>query len=617
MRPHRAVFRWLACFVVAAWSIGALKLYSVIPDADGLGRTFQDIVQYLLAGGHWYIWALLTVAVSIFYFRISKRIALHLSTLVTALILLLTFVMGNLFDFRSRAEFVREYAIFVLLTAPGALVLFYSLLWKLFDVFKNIETKTPAPAGRVIAFYERHPVPLTMGVLLVCWLPYLLLFCPGSIWYDSAVQLNMYFGAIPFTTHHPPLSTWLMGMFVQLGRSLGAESIGVFIYTLLQTILYTFVISVAVKTLIGWRLPRYVTFAALVYFALFPIWPTYTNLMLKDTLYMIFFLLYQLLLIGIFVKKQDSRSLVYLFIVSVLLTQFRNNGIFVVFFTATACLLTKLPAKKRFFIVSCTALVVSLVANNLLFPLLGIQKGSRREVLSIPFQQVARYVKYYGNDVTAEEREAIGRVLDYDVIGERYYPYVADTVKDTFNDNASKEDMKAFFSAWFQLYWKHPDAYWKAFLESASLYLYPSNRSVGDQGLLFPRQNPSSTEDVVTIDYTFKQWDSARRLVTRQIYRVATFTPGLRYLYRPGLYTWILILLLSYLIYRKRNRETVCFVPVLVMLLTNIASPISGSVRYTLPIMIAMPVLIGFVLSYQNREKKYHRKNDNPDTQAE
>jgi hypothetical protein len=602
MRPHRAFFRWVACFVMAAWSIGALKLYSVIPDAAGLGRTFRDIVQYLLVGGHWYIWLLLTVVVSIFYFRISKEIALHPNTLVTALILLLTFVMGNLFDFRSRADFVREYAIFVLLTAPGALILFYCLLWKLFDVFNNIEDKTPAPAGRATAFYDRHPIPLTMGILLLCWSPYLLLFCPGSIWYDSAVQLNMYFGAIPFTTHHPPLSTWLMGVFVQLGRSLGAESMGVFIYILLQTIFYTFVISVAVKTLSGWRLPRYVTFAALVYFALFPIWPTYTNLMLKDTLYMIFFLLYQLLLIGIFIKKQDSCSMVYLFILSVLLTQFRNNGMFVVFFTAVACLLIKLPAKKRFFIVSCAAIAVSLIANNLLFPLLGIQKGSRREALSIPFQQVARYVKYYGNDVTAEEREAIGRVLDYDVLGEQYFPYIADPVKDTFNDNASTEDMKEFFSTWFQLYWKHPDAYWKAFLESASLYFYPSNRSVGDQGLLFPRQNPSSTDDVVTIDYTFRQWDSARRLVTRQIYRAATFTHGLRYLYRPGFYTWLLILLLSYLIYRKRGREIVCFVPVLVMLLTNIASPISGSVRYTLPIMIALPVLFGFVLS--NGKKK-------------
>jgi hypothetical protein len=36
-------------------------------------------------------------------------------------------------------------------------------------------------------------------------------------------------------------------------------------------------------------------------------------------------------------------------------------------------------------------------------PYFHVTQTSIREVLSIPFQQTARYVKYYGNDVTDNE----------------------------------------------------------------------------------------------------------------------------------------------------------------------------------------------------------------------
>lgn len=51
-----------------------------------------------------------------------------------------------------------------------------------------------------------------------------------------------------------------------------------------------------------------------------------------------------------------------------------------------------------------------------ILPMAGVKPGGKQEMLSIPFQQTARYVKYYGNDVSTEEEKVIRKVLDYDTI---------------------------------------------------------------------------------------------------------------------------------------------------------------------------------------------------------
>lgn len=603
MKSYRTFFRWLACILLAAWSTGALKLYGVIPNADKLGDELYDVIQYLFFGGNAIGWIVLIIAISVFYHWISKRITFSVKILIPALILVLAFVLGSFLEFRNLVESARSYSIFVMLASPGTLVLFYSLLWKAFYVLRTLEDKSPAPPGRIVAFYERHPMPLTMGILLVCWLPYIILYCPGTIQYDGAMQLNMFFGRVPFTTHHPPLTTWLMGGCIQLGRYLGSDSIGAFIFTSLQTLFLAAVISLAVKTMIRWRLPRCVTFTVLGYFALFSAWPAYNNMFLKTTLYSASFLLYQLVLIGFFQKKQGTKSLVFLFFTALLLTLTRNNGIIVVVFTAVVFLLFKLPTKKQFFSVSCAVLAAYLCISNILFPMLGIQKGSRRESLSIPFQQVARYLKYHGDEVTAEERDSIARVLDYDVLAENYTPYFSDPVKDTFREEASVQDMRDFFSTWMKLFWKHPNVYLKSFVDGSYLYLYPAHRAEEKQCILHLHQGKTNkVDDAVELDYTVKRFDSIRPIVSNKLFLSAYYTPVIRYLHRAGFYTWILIVLLSYLIYRKKYKEIICFVPVVVMLLTNIASPVNGSIRYTMPIMAALPVLWGFVLSHVGRE---------------
>lgn len=107
-------------------------------------------------------------------------------------------------------------------------------------------------------------------------------------------------------------------------------------------------------------------------------------------------------------------------------------------------LLTK--KKKRYLAASLFCLIFVWIGyNNIFLPLSGVQPGSKREMLSVPFQQTARYINCYPDEVTQEEKNAIDKVLDYEHIADNYNPEASDQVKNTFNENATNEELKNYF----------------------------------------------------------------------------------------------------------------------------------------------------------------------------
>ena len=105
--------------------------------------------------------------------------------------------------------------------------------------------------------------------------------------------------------------------------------------------------------------------------------------------------------------------------------------------------------------------------------MLGVADGSRKEMLSIPFQQTARYLKEYPDDVTESEENAIEKILDYGSLAENYNPEISDHVKDTFNNSATTQDMVNYFKAWVSMFLRHPDVYFQATFNNTYGYYYP------------------------------------------------------------------------------------------------------------------------------------------------
>ena len=62
------------------------------------------------------------------------------------------------------------------------------------------------------------------------------------------------------------------------------------------------------------------------------------------------------------------------------------------------------------------------------------EASSMGEMLSVPLQQTARFVKYHEEDVSASDKEIIDSIVDYSILADNYDPRIADPIKGNYRD---------------------------------------------------------------------------------------------------------------------------------------------------------------------------------------
>ena len=63
-----------------------------------------------------------------------------------------------------------------------------------------------------------------------------------------------------------------------------------------------------------------------------------------------------------------------------------------------------------------------------------------------------------------------------------------------------------------------------------------------------------------------------------------------------GFVFWITLVLLVYCIYEKKYYNILMYIPIAVLYLTCLASPVSGELRYIYGMFISLPLFLGFTL---------------------
>lgn len=76
--------------------------------------------------------------------------------------------------------------------------------------------------------------------------------------------------------------------------------------------------------------------------------------------------------------------------------------------------------------------------------------------------------------------------------------------------------------------------------------------------------------------------------------------PGLAQLLNPGTYTWILLLMAGYFFYRKRYLGILVLAAPALNVAVCLASPVNGLLRYAMPVMACLPVLLYWCLEWSH-----------------
>lgn len=490
----------------------------------------------------------------------------------------------------------------------AALFILFSLcIGLLFSFLDNFRLPTAQKEeGRFRALFERRPVLVSMIILIVCWLPYIIAFYPAILSPDPSFQIMQFFGIetkysdyviminenVLITNHHPVLHTLLLGGLTKLGDILGSVNLGLFFYSIVQITVLSSTLAYSVRYLGKIGMPYTFRLVVLFIFALLPIFPFYAMSPVKDVLFSAFILLYLIFIHSLLTgrTKLNVYRVISLTAIMLLIQLLRHNGFFLIIMTIPLVFAVGREYRKKLTLVFVCAVGLYMGYNKILLPLLEITPGSVREMLSVPFQQTARYVSEHSDELTDSDIEIIDNILGYEDLADRYNPALADPVKNGYNKYATNEDLLAYFGVWFDGLLKHPTTYMQATIHNIYGYLCPNKTS------WYIYHSYDDRLEKRGIEYSYNEDFEMMRLVVSLCALALPYIPVAGLSVNIGFYVWLLIIMAGYLIHRKKARDITYLLPYIAVVLVCFISPANTYFRYVLPLMMHMPFIVGLFL---------------------
>ena len=535
-------------------------------------------------------------------------------TVIVSLILSLLWVLGcSLVQLKTIVPLFQgtNHVIKSLLAIATFSAFIYTLVTPLFDLIlkpaeaKNTSEKSiasPAINNALDKLIRFAPV-----VLLVAWLPVIVSQLPGSTSYDINFMLSQFTGAMPWNTHHPIEATLLYGAIFSFGRIFGGDSAGVLFITLFQTAAFIAACTFELRALGQLKAPRGAILASLAFFALNPIFASYCQLAVKDSIFGTAFILY-LTLFVLYAKDPTAfsarkRNIMALIVAAFLTGTLRKNGFYVVTLSLPFLALLHHGWRQRIKAVIPLVIAVALIpaSGTILKSCFNAKPGGKAEALSLPIQQTARYALVNANDIEPWEREAINKTLDYEKLPQVYDWKISDPAKKTLHDtNALPE----YLRAWLSQGRKHPETYLNATLLQTYGFWYPT--LINDYKQEFTGFGIATNGSFTITRWTPEQVGKTGEAIPKTFKAI----PALNHLAYMGIYTWAMLIAAALLLRSGRWRYLLCLVPNLSLLLTCIAGPLNGSMRYGLGIVATLPLMFVAAVFFARQSDSDKTKSD-------
>ena len=454
--------------------------------------------------------------------------------------------------------------------------------------------------------------------LLILWSPFLVLNFPGSGAWDFYYMVSQWAGEISWSTHHPVFVTVFYGLCMDAGKSMGDSGIGIFLIVFFNVVICCTSATMLAK-LVYSLVPTKITFILLIlYFGALPIYPSYVQIAYKDTLSMALVTILTVQLAHFIRKdwKLTNKNFFTLFVVTLGVIFVRNTGIYLVLFCFLGLLMfywKQVAVRNRIICFFISALVVSKLLLTCAVGYWGISKGSYGEMLSLPLQQTARYLKYYPQDITLEESQLLNKVIDVEKLPKVYNPSLSDPIKGLMKSQ-DKEDIKNYLIVWWNMFLRHPAVYFSATINHTYDYFFFDGMSK-----VFGVEIPSYKVGVTsngpnfgTYEYNFLFSHHIRDFIneyyTKELWRRV---PVVGLLYHAGVYCVFLLFALFYALRRKSFRLVLMFMPAIISLLFCLVSPVNGSLRYALPLFSLFPFFVAVCISDRYKQNEDQGSDEN------
>lgn len=476
------------------------------------------------------------------------------------------------------------------------------------------------------AFTQRWKLPkpplcfgISLTTMVLCYLPGYLAYYPGICTYDITIQVGQVVGG-SYGTHHPLAHTLLVGLFMRLGAALGDVNTGIALYTVFQMLSLAFAFAAGIAWLRSLEAGTVWIVLVWLWGCLFPFHFYMGITATKDVFFTIFFILQLICFCQMLHLRENHLAwgrwdMGYL-LSTIGMALFRNNGIYallpVVFFLVLGSVRCHRMRRLLLRLLSGTlaGILLGALGLSLMARFTGAQQGDKREMLSIPIQQLARAMVYHGGVGVSEEDDATMEERDKQLVNDfildeayrEYRPDIADPVKRHTYTYVARYRTGEFLRTYLHLLARYPGDYVNAAFAVNMGYYYLGDTSHAhinengvEQGLGYIQTRWVEQELRDYGIYKDSKWESLHRIMERYAdQNLYLRTPVLRVLMIPGIYLWVWLFVANWLWIRKKYllMLPICFIAG--YYLTLVLGP-AVQLRYLYPTMAAAPFLLVYM----------------------
>lgn len=456
----------------------------------------------------------------------------------------------------------------------------------------------------------------TTLLLLACWSIYFVLLYPGCLAPDGLDQLAQILNNkdvcwtdntvilldenVILNNHHPVLYAVVLKFFVLIGRFINSYEIAFELLCVIQALLLALAFSYMMYVMKKHGLKRKLLISTFIFCAFNPLFPIYSMTIVKDAIFCVLFVLTAVQLYELLVLEKFCWLRSVLFgttIIVFLLT--RNNSFYILLLTLVCMVALFWKEKKKLLKVATNLLIPILIFQigfiNILYPVLKITPGSKREMLSIPFLQTARYVKEYPEEISETDEKIIATVLNCEGgtkgLANLYNPKHADSVKNRFNKYSTTSDLVSYFKVWAKGLVKHPDVYIEAYL---NLH-YGWFSFEGNDFIAYSAVSPVNITGVIP-EYQGSMGSNSARSIVNKGLDLLNKNPITTLFLEMSTYTWAYLFLIIFSLKTKSKAGFIITLLSAFNFIISLVGPVAY-MRYAIPMVCLAPFSMFAVLN--------------------
>lgn len=508
--------------------------------------------------------------------------------------------------------------------------------------------------NKYFSLLQKHAFRTVFVTLTLAFVPYMALSFPAIFMGDSPNQMSQAFEHVwieyglkdfgNLNSSHPIAHTLLIRGFLMSGNRLfNSYNLGIFLYSLVQALVFFAAIAVSVSMLYRRKMMSEKQIVLTELYVFFnPMIHNYPFLLTKDVFYGIFFLV-MLVHLGCLMRGKYDRKTIAGFVISCLgVILFRKEGWLILILSFFIIGIFSAQYRKPALLLIPIIFICNILFSRFVFT--GSQNvpvenetqitgssvndpeneeknsgersiiGSVGPMITMVFQQTARCVRDHSDEITPEEKAAIERIFIYDRLADAYNPYIADGLFNIFSDNSTNEDFLNYIRVWFQMMVKHPGTYFQALWNNKYQFFYPGETFFDRYSYSWSDEMMSAVNgktDLIGAHFSFPEKMKKIREISDMLNENANSAPFTSMMATPAIYVWALILLCFYGSKKNNKKIQVLLVIPFVLFLTLMAGPVNGSYgRYLFPFVLSLSFIIIMILSFVKEENSYAQPAD-------